>query len=395
MHVPNAHTRAAPIRVLYAIGQLSTGGAELQLIQLATHLDRARFTPIVCSLSECVPHAAQLRAEGIQVITLPRKMDPDLTRLWRLPQVLRRYRPDLIHSYLFVANAWARLAGRLLSLPVVISERNTLTQKGRGHRIVDRALAGWATLLIANSRAGAQLAIARREIAPDRVVTIHNGIALERFAHTRDGREVRKEFGLGPSDPLVGVVARLAPQKGHHTLLQAMARVVESLPSARLLCVGDGPLRDELRREASRLGLERTALFVGQRADIPDLVAAMDVVVLNSEWEGLPNAIVEAMAASRPVVATRVGGIPEIVVDGDTGLLVPPADPTAVAGALLTLLREPEMAAAMGRRGRARVEEHFSLERMVADTEAIYERLLAGRLHEPAAHPGHDATANA
>ncbi len=376
----------SPVRILYIIGQLSTGGAELQLIQLATHVDRARFTPIVCALSECVPHASELQAAGIQVITLPRKMDPDLTRLWRLPRLVRRCQPHLIHSYLFVANAWARLVGRFLGLPVVISERNTLIQKPRGQRIVDRALAGWASLMIANSQAGARLAIARHEIAPDKVVTIHNGIALERFARTRDRVEVRRELGLGPADPVVGIVARLSQQKDHATLMRAMAHVIEEMPSARLLCVGDGPLRSELQELAADLGLGHATIFAGTRSDVPDLLAAMDVVVLSSRWEGLPNTLMEAMAASRPVVATQVGGIPELVCDGETGLLVPPANLCALAGAILRLLGNAGAAHLMGLRGRMRVERDFRLDKMVAATEAAYETLLVA----PGRVPGHE-----
>lgn len=370
-------------RILYLVGQLSIGGAELQLIQLVKHLDRTRFEPIVCALSEQVPLAPQLRDAGIELVVLPRRMDPDLTRLWRLPRVVRRYRPALIHSYLFVANAWARLVGTVLGVPVIISERSAAVDKSRGRLIIDRLLARAAIFMIANSQAGAELAIARHEIASHKVAVVHNGIALEGFDSAQPVGAARTALGLAPTEPVVGIVGRLSQVKNHRTFFHAMAKIAAEVPSLRLLCVGEGPLRAELEALVSTLALQDRTVFTGLRSDIPDLMRTMNVIALTSTWEGLPNVLIEAMAASRPVVATHVGGVPEVVVHDETGLLVPPGDPSALAAAVLSLLKNPTLATEMGRKGRARVEQQFSIKRMVAETEAIYDHLLdkAGVAH--------------
>jgi glycosyltransferase involved in cell wall biosynthesis len=176
---------------------------------------------------------------------------------------------------------------------------------------------------------------------------------------------------------LLGLVARLHRQKGLGDLLAAVAWVRERVPDVRLLLIGEGELRDELEAQARALGLSGAVIFAGIRTDVAEIVAALDIFVLPSLWEGTSNAVLEAMAAGLPIVATAVGGTPEVVVDGVTGLLVPPRDPSALAGALVTLLQDADLRHRMGRAGRERVKQYFSLERMVRRTEALYEELLS------------------
>jgi glycosyltransferase involved in cell wall biosynthesis len=187
---------------------------------------------------------------------------------------------------------------------------------------------------------------------------------------------VRQIFDVPIDVPLVGSVGRLHPQKDFATLLAAIAQVRKRIPTVRLLLVGDGELRDELESQSRSLGLSEIVTFAGSRTDVPEILAAVDVFTLSSLWEGMSNAALEAMAAGLPVVATAVGGTPEVVVDEVTGLLVPPHDPTSLAGALTTLLREPALRRRMGQAGRERVQEQFSVERMVCRTEALYTEML-------------------
>jgi len=172
-------------------------------------------------------------------------------------------------------------------------------------------------------------------------------------------------------------VGRLTEQKGHTYLLDAFAQVMRVLPAARLLVIGDGELRPTLERRATRLGLHGSVIFTGRREDVPRLMMALDVLALPSLWEGFGLVLLEAMAAGKPIVASRVSAIPEIVADGETGLLVPPRDVKALAQALLALLHDPQRATEMGRRGRLRLEQEFTVERMVSQTEAAYEKVRA------------------
>jgi glycosyltransferase involved in cell wall biosynthesis len=187
---------------------------------------------------------------------------------------------------------------------------------------------------------------------------------------------MRRTFGVQAQGLLVGTVGRLHPQKGFASLLAAVARVRERLPAIRLLLVGGGALRRDLVARAEALGLAEVVIFAGSRGDVPEILAALDLFVLPSLWEGLPNAVLEAMAAGLPVVATAAGGTPEVVVDGETGLLVPPGDVTALAEAIERLLRDPGLRRKMGEAGRKRVEGHFTIEQTVAQTVALYETLL-------------------
>lgn len=368
----------APHRILYLIGQLSVGGAERQLIYLATHLDRSRFEPVVCSLTAEVSWADDLHAAGVKLVVLPKRMSPDLTRLWRVPQLVRQYRPALIHSYLFVANTWARTTGLLCNVPVIVSERNAQEDGSRLRRTVDRILSPASAMLVANSHAGGELAVRTGRIARDRLAVIHNGIALPPFRGPSIGMQVREELGVGAHDPLVGTVGRLVEAKDHATFFDAMACVAATMPDVHILCVGDGPLRGFLYEQVARLGLQNRTIFTGMRSDIPAIMSALDLLVLSSKHEGFPNVVMEAMAAARPVVATRVGDVERLVLHGETGLLVPPGDAAALAEAVLSVLRDISLSVEMGRRGRVRIEEDFSLERMVRSSESLYRRVLTG-----------------
>lgn len=362
-------------RILYLIGDLRMGGAQRQLAYLVQHLDTTQFEPIVCCLSGDTPLTEELRAAGVEVILLPQWLRPDISRLWRVPQVVNRVKPDLIHAYLFVANTWGRTTGLMCGLPVIVSERTAVERKPFGERLVNRLLAPFATALIANSQAGANFAVQRKEIAPARVHVVHNGIVLEPFQNPAVGRQVRQEFEIRPEQPVVGIVGRFAPAKDHQTFLQAMRLVAAQFPDLRILCVGDGTLRSELERLVGELGLQSNVIFTGNRTDIPAIMFALDILVSSSRWEGFPNVIMEGMAAARPVVATDVGDVAELVIPHKSGLLVKSGEPEAMAEAVISLLRDEPGRLAMGQEGRKRIEENFTHERMAAATSAIYRQL--------------------
>lgn len=377
-----------PIRVLQLIDGLNIGGAEVLLRDLAHGLlDDGRFQVSV-GYSTPGPLVDQIAALGVPLTRLPRlaRVDPLLLlNSWRL---IRRERPQIVHTHLFKSDFHGRPAARLAGVPVVVStlhnnsdwaKRPLLGQLyGANARLADR--------LIAVSEEVRTFSIDAMHLGEERVVAIRNGVPVERFVGNEPaGQALRAELGIAANAPLVGIVARLSPQKDHHTFLRAAAAIRRSLPDARFLIVGDGELRAELEAAAGALGLGEAVIFAGLRRDIPVVLAALDLLVFSSAWEGLPVALLEAMAASRAVVSTAVGGVPGVLVDGSTGLLVPPGDPEALAAAIAALLGDPARRAAMGRAGYERAVANYSIQAMVQTTIELYRQLLAQRGHGAAA----------
>lgn len=265
---------------------------------------------------------------------------------------------------------YAGLVGRLARRPVIWHLR-----VWRPDPKLDWVLARLATWTIAISEA------VRSRLRPwpaayDRCAVVPNGIDLESFIPFKDPTTVRESLGVPPTARLIGTVGRLVRFKGHRDLLEAFARLRGSHPEIRLLIVGDGPERDTITRGAQELGIAGNVHFAGHREDVADLLSTMEVFILPSLAEDFGRVVIEAMAMDRPVVATAAGGVPEIVLESVTGLLVPPADPAAMAQAVSTLLADPSRAQAMGRAGRQRVEKHYNLQRHAELVEAVYDEVL-------------------
>jgi glycosyltransferase involved in cell wall biosynthesis len=361
-------------------------GAENHLLTLASHLNRSRYRLTFCLLVERGPdlsaYIAALEDVGVEVVRFPIRADLDPLLFWRLVRFLRATKPDIVHTHLIHGDLYGTLAARLAGVPVVVSTKHNddAFRRSRFYAWLSRLAARGQDRIIAISEHLARFSVEVEGLDAGKITYIHYGLDGTAFcARVRDVNGVRAEFGVPADAPLAGVVARLDPQKGHAYLLRAWAQVTAALPEARLLVVGDGPLRGELQQQARDLDLENSVIFTGRREDVPRLMAVLDVVALPSLWEGFGLVLLEAMAVARPIVASRVSAIPEIVVDGETGLLVPPRDVKALAAALIELLRNSQRAAEMGRRGRARLEQEFTVERMVAQTEAVYEQV--GAIH--------------
>jgi len=375
-----------PIEVMHVAESAGWAGGEAYLLRLASALDRRRFRLSVV-VPESGPLAERLQGLGVTVHHVPlanRLLSP--SALAGLAALLRRERPGVVQSHGARSNVYAKVAGWLAGIPVVlVTVHNSLFDYDVG--TWRRRLYLWAELatnplgdrVIAVSAAIARDLIQRYGIAAHKVVTIHNGIDADAFFPARPVSQVRHEFGLEPHHRLVGIAARMTRQKGHDLLLQALKRLVPRYPHLRCLFIGDGPLEATLSRQAAALGVESHCVFTGARADVADLLAALEVVVLPSRSEGLPFVLLEAMAVGRPVVATSVGGNPEVVQHGQTGLLTPPGDADALAVGLAFLLDHPEEATRMGAAGRSRVLTHFPLAGMVHALEALYARGRAER----------------
>lgn len=363
------------MKVLHIIGDRDIGGAGRYLLTLVTQPAFRAFEVIVACPEG--PLAGELKKAGVQVLHFEgADLSFSIPLVFRLYRLIRMVRPDLVHTHASLAG---RLAARLAGVRAVVYTKHGLAGSEeafvqvRGRRRLANALASrlLSDRIIAISRA-VERELAAQGADPRRITVVYNGVDLDGPA---TGVSVRPA-GIPEGDPLVGMVGRLSPEKGYRYFLEAAALVRPRKPGARFVIVGGGPERGEIADKVRELGLDGVLLMTGFRADVGEIMGALDVLVLASTAEGLGLVILEAMAAGKPVVATRVGGIPEAVEDGVTGLLVPPGDPGAMAGAILALAADRARAAEMGRAGRKRVEEKFSGRAMAEETARIYREVL-------------------
>jgi starch synthase (maltosyl-transferring) len=365
----------APVPVALVITDLDVGGAERMLLALATGLDRRRWRPSVICLDRAGPLAEPLRAAGVDVDCLSVSPRRPFRAIARLARAFRRRRPRLAQSFLFHANVATRLAAPLAAVPWVVGGLRVAERRKRWHRTLDRLTARLSAGSVCVSRGVERFSRDVAGIAADRLTTIPNGVDLAPF--DRAVSPGRAALGVPPEAHLALCIGRLDVQKGLPDLLDAAERVVARRPDWHLVLVGDGPGRPWLLAQlAARPALADRVHWLGRRGDVPALLAAADVLVLPSLWEGMPNVVLEAMAARRAVVATAVEGSEDLVTPDQTGWLVPPRDPPALALALLDAAADPDRRRRYGAAGRARVEAEFSLARMVTS----YERLWAGLL---------------
>jgi glycosyltransferase involved in cell wall biosynthesis len=347
-------------------------GGQNQVLLTVTGLAEMGHQPVL------VAHeGGQLRRraeEGLRFVGFAPRSEFDVHAGWQLARVFGEMQPEVVHAHDPMAVALTAMALQmgtgLATRPLVVASRRV------DFHLKRHAFSKWKYRHVDVFIAASELiaAVLRDDgIAADRIEVVHDGVdvrAIERHALV----DAHAAFWLPAGAPIVGNVAALAPHKGQRHLVAAAARVVRELPDVRFLIVGEGELRDALTRQIKDLGLDRHVFLIGFRDDVLGLMKSFDVFAMSSVTEGLGSAILEAMALSRPVVATRAGGIPEAVDDGVTGLLVPPHDEAALAAALVTLLRDPLRRTQLGAAGRVRVEREFGVEQLVSGTAGVYER---------------------
>jgi len=310
--------------------------------------------------------------------------------------IMRERRPDIVHSHLFYSSLFASPIAALAGVPVVVETPHLRESWRRGLKasyVVDRLAGRFVDQYIAVSDANRRYLVEEKGLPAHKVVVIHNGCDLRRFTPGhRAPAGLRESLGFGATDPVLVVVGRLEPQKGHRVLFDALPAVRARFPRVRLVCVGEGALRHELERHVAAAGLVDAVRFVGQQANVADWLALADVTVLPSFYEGLPLAAIESLAAGRPMVASAVDGTPEVVVDGATGLTVPPGDTAELARGLCRLLGDPRLREKLALAGRDWVLERFNAEGQIQRTEALYQRTLR-HLGRPPRAGGVPATA--
>ncbi len=367
------------LKVLQLIPTLDRSGAEKQMVLLAKGLPRDRFQVEVAALTRLGPLGAELREAGVPVTLIGKRLKVDPFALGRLIRLMKRGRFDVVQTWIFAANVYGRVAAHRAKVPVVVTAEMAVDYwKGRSHLAIDRRLARWTDRVVGNSNAVVDF-YRKAGVPDDRLAMIYSGIADEEPPAHNDPAAVRAEFGFGPVDPLVLFVGRLAPQKAVDDLLTAIDVLQHVEPNLRTLIVGDGPLRDRLRSMSHAFQLDDRVKFLGHRDDVPRLLAAADLLVLPSLYEGLPNVVLEAMRFRKPVVATSAPGTTEVVVHGETGVLVPMHLPTALAKAIRDMVRDPEGAQRMGNAGRARVEAEFGASTMINQFAQLYEDIARSK----------------
>jgi glycosyltransferase involved in cell wall biosynthesis len=370
-------TPEPPYRLAYVIGELTKGGAEYQLHELLRHLDRRLFAPQVFSLAQGGFWVDPIRALGVAVQEIPRRGSADLARLRRLRVALRGFAPHVLHTTLWPGNSYGRVAALGLGIPVVIAAERNLIRYRRWQVLLERLLDRRTDAYLVNCEAIAAGLVQGEHIAPAKIRVIPNGIDLRRLpAFALDRRVARASAGLDPARRLVAQVGRLTAQKDYPTFLRAAAGVAAELPDVDFVIVGEGEERPSLEALAAQLGLQRRVRFLGLRHDVPALLAAVDVLTLTSTFEGFPNVLLEAMAMGAVTVATDVGGCRELIVAQESGLLVPPNAPAAVAAGVLRILRDASLARRLAVAARRRVETEFAVETMARRTSAAYLELL-------------------
>ena len=339
-------------------------------------LDADRFDRTFCvTRPSSAMLLGEIRSAGVRVLELDRGAQLDL-RAWRpLVRLLRAERTDVLHSHKFGSNVWCALVARLARVPVFVTHEHSWSFTDDRLRVaLDRRLiATRADAMIAVSSADARRMIAVERIAEHKIRVIPNGILQPVVA---DGRALRRELGLGPDLPIIGIVASLRPEKRVDLLLDAVRLVASSGRAFHVAVVGDGPLASELELQARAIGIADRVSFLGFRPDACNLAASFDIAVLTSDREGMPLSLLEYMALGLAIVATAVGGVPDVVEDEREALLVAPGDPTDVASALSRLLDAPEERASLGSPAARRQAAEYDLDATVRQVELLYSELL-------------------
>jgi len=364
-----------PIPVAYLITELSVGGAQSALLRLLRGINRKQFAPsVACLFNGDGATGEAIRALGIPVFDAKMQSKTDLRALFSVFHWLTIVRPIILHTSLFHANLIGRIAGRLAQVPIVLCSERTMAMESSWRYRLNRLTIGMVDGVIAVSETVRDFFVKQIGLPQDKMFVIYNGVETE-TASMKTKEQAREELGL-PLDALViGAVLRLEAVKGVDDLLRAFAQVEVKQP-VYLAIVGDGTERELLFALAEELGITHRVFWAGQRNQASKLIPAFDLFVQPSRHEGMPNAVLEAMASALPIVATAVGGTSEAVADGESGLLVPAGDLEAIAAAITRLLDDAELRHRMGQIGRERVKDLFSVEQMVHKTECLYTSML-------------------
>lgn len=396
------------INLLYIIDTSvgNFGGAEKQLGEIIRGLDRSKFKTVVIQLDNFhgtlkhpnnfirgldLKNLENITRQfwekmgipldpppfvGIKILTFPLKRILSYKGFWAaklIKHVIERERIDILHTFFESSDILGTLVGRFSKTPFIISSRRD-TGFSKNSRLLKcyKLLNNFVDLILVNAEAVREATIKKENIKSDKIKTIYNGIKVEKYKVKIDAAKKKLELGIDPEAPVIGIIANLTPVKGHSFFLDAAASVLQEFPTTNFVLIGEGPLEEKLKKQADELNILNRVKFLGVRKDIPELISLFDISVLSSLTEGCSNAILESMAGGKPVIATNVGGNPELVINGENGLIVPAQDSAALAAAECHLISNKAVAINMGEKGRARVERFFGFDKIIAEFEELY-----------------------
>ena len=374
----NEHMK--PVNILHVISTLHVGGVENQLAIILGKYDRKKLSPLVCSLSDKGEIGREIEESGIEVISLNKLGHRfNWTIVRDIYNLIKARDVKIVRTHQYHANLYGRLAAWPAKVPcIVASVHNVYTRDRKLHRrIINKFLSGFTDKVVAVSETVKRDILKYDGLTDDKVTVIYNGIDTQRFFDT-SRNSMRANLGIPPEAPVIGTVGRLTIQKGQKYLLDAVAMLKEKFSQTVLLIIGDGPMRDELGSRIKALGIDKNAILLGTRRDIPQLLSAMDVFVLPSLWEGLGTALIEAMAAGKAVIATDIAPFREIINSEKVGILVPVEDSKAMASSIELLFNNKSLAETFGGSAKERVFSHFTMDITVNRYVSLFENILRG-----------------
>ena len=375
------------MKALLLCQNLRVGGAEELILGTSTRLPDEGVETGVVAITERGPIAEEIAGAGVPVQLARGEPGPrDPLAFVRLVRLLQLEQPDVVHTFLLNAGLYGRLAAIAAGVPLILAaEQNLYKSKKRRHAVLERVLAARTFRIVACCHTVGEFYRRQVGVTPGKIAVIYNAVSFDQVPAPEDRERARRGLGLPLDAQVLGTVGRLTQQKGHRVLLQALAQLAPRFPALVLAVAGEGPLASALEAEAEELGMQERVRFLGVRRDRQTLYAAMDAFVLPSLWEGLSLALIEAMGAARPIVATTVGGNPEVVDHGRSGLLVPPGDPNSLSNALEALLADADLRQRLGAAACYEARARFSIDQHVRQVAGLYRQGLGERVNaEPA-----------
>jgi glycosyltransferase involved in cell wall biosynthesis len=368
--------------ILYVIDNMEFGGGERGFAQIIYGINRSQYKVHVA----CNPGGefeARLRAMGIRLERMSMKSKFNLFTILKLIRILKEGRFHIVHTQGARADFFGRVAGRLVGVPHILCTMQMPVEgfdvgrlRKKIYRFIDSLTECYVETFIVVSDFLKKTLIERRGIPAQRVVKIYNGIELGQYHPDAERGKLRNEWGISQDIPFIGAIGRMVWQKGFKYMIQAIPDIVRDVPDAKFLFVGDGPLREGLEALSEELRVKDNVIFTGFRSDIREILSAVNLLVIPSLLEGFPMITLEAMAMAKPIIATNIDGITEQITDGVDGILVLPKDPEALAKAIIRILGDKGSAQKLGLAARKKVEQEFSVEKMISETEKVYLSLL-------------------
>jgi len=371
----------AKINILHIYQNSNVGGIQQQILSIVRVYDKEKFNPIVCCFGPRMELGKEIEKAGIDFVALNRKRYNKFSVgiIVDLYRVMKERNIHVLRTHKYRANLYGRIAGKLAGVPVIVASEHNIYRNEKEkrflRRITNKILSIVTDKMVTVSDAIRKDILRYDRFPPSKIMVLHNGVDTERFKPGTNYRDIRRQFAISKDDVVIGFVGRLVINKGLNYLIEAVALLKKSF-NVKLLIVGDGSLMEELKKMAKNKGLEESVIFTGMRRDITDILSSIDIFVLSSIKEGFPNSLLEAMAMGKPIVATAIGGIPEIIQHGANGLLVQSADIEGLAAAIKTIIDNPLMAQRIGRAARDFIEKNYSIDATVRKWETLYRQIL-------------------